>query len=429
MLPVHGFYGHVRHNDMLSVAMFAGFLLALQLLAAVVLFLPLLLFDVDHAPIYNFAGYARRYASLTCAAGAALFLVQFFLHVRWVRVSADFTYIDRLAQRRLVNIVETLAIGAGLPYPRIGMIDTDARNAFACGLSPASAVVVVTRGLVESLDDDELAAVIAHEIAHIRNGDIRLMAAANVMLGNLLYLQQNSLLRIVDWRQVMLFVVVPPFLLLFLIGGFVSGLALLIARVSRLLVSSSRELIADAEAVRMTHNPSALISALRRIDGHSTVPGIGPETDAMMIDGASFGALATHPTISERIAILTRLSGDMVMHVPRRNDVRTFGQRASGQQAVFGRRAIATPAITPPRDLVGRVNEDFGLSSFGVAPGLGGLLLLGLAGMVLMYPNDFKSVRGIMARFDPTVLRAMSDPALKGTFRYIGKTGAVDRRL
>lgn len=262
MLPVHGFYGHVQRNDLLSVAMFAGFLLALQLLAAVVLFLPLMIYDLEHVPIYNFAGYTKRYASLICAIGAGLFLIQFFLHVRLVRVRADFCYVNRITDPRLCNIVETLAIGAGLPCPKVGLIDTDARNAFACGINQSSAVVVATRGLVDALDDDELSAVMAHEIAHIRNGDIQLMAAANVMLGNLLYLQQYSILRIVDWRQIVLVVILPPFMLLFLIGAFLSGLALLIARVSRLMISSSRELIADAEAVRMTHNPSALISAL-----------------------------------------------------------------------------------------------------------------------------------------------------------------------
>ena len=190
----------------------------------------------------------------------------------------------------------------------MGLIDTDACNAFACGINESSAVVVATRGLVDSLDDDELSAVMAHEIAHIRNGDIRLMAAANVMLRDLLFLQHACMLRILDFRQVILFVILPPFLLLFLVGGFLSWLALLLARVSRLLISSSRELIADAEAVGMTHNPAALISALRRIDGRSRVEGIGPEADAMMIDGAATGALATHPTISERIDVLTRLA-------------------------------------------------------------------------------------------------------------------------
>jgi Zn-dependent protease with chaperone function len=432
MLPVHGFYGHVQRNDWLSVAMFAGFLLALQLIAAVVLFLPLLIFDVEHAPLYNFAGYAKRYASLVCAGGAAAFLVQFFLHVRLVRVDAAFYYVYRGSHPRLCNIVETLAIGAGLPFPKIGVIETEACNAFACGISQSSAVVVVTSGLLEALDDDELTAVIAHEIAHIRNGDIQLMAAANVMLRSLLYLQQNCMLRIADFRQIILIVIVPPFLVLFLVGAFVSGFALLLARVSRLMISSSRELIADAEAVRMTHNPAALVSALRRIEGFSKVPGIGPETDAMMIDGATVGALATHPTISERIDILTRLAGDMLHSRDEHRDTRTFGQRPAPRQAVFGRRSVPVAVITPaPIHLTSRVTADSEVDAFGLTPALGGLLLLGIATLVVLHPNDFKSAKGIMARFDPARIRNLFAPMMEngGVFRITSDTRLRDGRF
>jgi Zn-dependent protease with chaperone function len=397
MLPVHGFYGHIKHNDLLSVVMFAGFLLALQLLAAVVLFLPVLVYDIDHALFVNSAGYAWRYASLVCAVGAAVFLAQFFFHVHTVRADVYFDYVDRYSHPRLCNIVETLAIGAGLPFPRVGLIDSDARNAFACGISEASAVVVATRGLVDALDDDELSAVIAHEIAHIRNGDIRLMAAANVMMRDLLFLQRNNVLRIVDYRQIILFVILPPFLLLFLVGGLVSGLAVLLARVSRLLISSSREFIADAEAVRMTHNPSALISALRRIDGRSVVEGVGPDADAMMIDGAAAGALATHPTISERIDVLTRLSGAMAY-------TWDAGAQRQGARPTFGLRNTHAPVAVPERGVFSRISVDIDSSAFGIAPAVGGLVIAGIAALAFLYPNDFKSLSGIAARFSPAAI-------------------------
>jgi Zn-dependent protease with chaperone function len=401
MLPVHGFYGHVKRNDLLSVVMFAGFLLALQLLAAVVLFLPLLIYDIDHSPFHNFTGYLWRYASLVCAGGAFLFLAQFLFHVHFVRANVDFDYVDRYSHPRLCNIVETLAIGAGLPFPRVGLIDSDALNAFACGINESSAVVVATRGLVDSLDDDELPAVMAHEIAHIRNGDIRLMAAANVMLRDLLFLQHTCMLRILDYRQVILFVILPPFLLLFLIGGFLSGLALLLARVSRLLISSSRELIADAEAVRMTHNPAALISALRRIDGCSRVDGIGPEADAMMIDGAAAGALATHPTISERIDVLTRLSGAMAYTWDERRDTRPGAQRQSGRPT-FGLRNTHAPVAISTPGLFRRVFDGTDTTAFGIAPAVSGLVIAGIAALIVLYPKDFKSLSGIAARLNPS---------------------------
>jgi Zn-dependent protease with chaperone function len=362
MLRVNGFYGHVRRNDLRSLAMFAGFVVAFQIMAAVVLFLPLLFLDSMHSPIFPLR-YAGRYVPIVAILSIALFLLRFSQHVASVRANVDFSYVDRRSDPRLVNLVETLAISAGLPAPKVGMIESSARNAFACGLSAASAVVVVTRGLVEALDDDELAAVAAHEIAHIRNGDIRLMAAANVLMENLDWLQRKRLFRRIGWKQALLVVFLPALLLLSTLSGLLTKLALTIARVSRLLISSSREFVADAEAVRMTHNPSALISALRRIDGRSIVAGLSPQADAMMIDGAVEGPLATHPTIAERIAVLARLSGSWAEAAGPRKDPRVpAAEPAPGPWGVPPPRPWARPApaqataASPARLLIQRVN-------------------------------------------------------------------------
>ena len=384
MLRVNGFYGHVRRNDLRSAAMFAGFLVAFQIVAAVALFLPLLFFDLRHVWFYDPLGYLARYAPVVLAAGGVLFLVQFSRHVASVRTTVAFRYVDRWAEQRLFDAVQTQAIAAGLPPPKVGIIESSARNAFACGLSARSAVVVATRGLVEALDDDELAAVVAHEIVHIRNGDIRLMAAANVLMDNLEWLRRQNPLRIEGWKQIVLCVLVPPFLFLCLAAALVIGLAFTLARVSRLLISSSREFVADAEAVRMTHNPAALISALRRIEGRSAVAGVGAHTDAMMIDGAVAGAFASHPTISERVAVLARLSGAMA-HVPvARRDTRPAEQAtAHGGGGAFGRRDAPGPERAPPprRSLVSRVNAGSGENLLCVPPAQRRLLVLGFAGM------------------------------------------------
>lgn len=363
MLRVNGFYGHVRRNDVRSLAMFAGFLVAFQIVAAVVLFLPLLFLDSMHSPIFPLR-YAGRYVPVVAVLSVGLFLLRFSQHVALVRANIDFVYVDRRTDPRLVNLVETLALSAGLPAPKVGVIESSARNAFACGLSAASAVVVVTRGLLEALDDDELAAVLAHEIAHIRNGDIRLMAAANVLMENLDWLQRKRLLgRQIGWKQALLVVVFPALLLLSTLSGFLTKLALTIARVSRLLISSSREFVADAEAVRMTHNPAALISALRRIEGRSTVAGLSPQADAMMIDGAVEGPLATHPTIAERIAVLAGLSGSWAEAASPRKDTRVRcaeavpGPWGATGASPWARSAPAQAATgSPPRGLVQRVN-------------------------------------------------------------------------
>lgn len=362
MLPVNGFYGHVRANDLRSLTMFAGFLVAFQLVAAVALTLPLIFLDTRHVPIFSPFAYAAKYGPPVLGLGIVLFVWSFLRHVASVRDSACFEEVDRFQERRLVDIVETMAIAAGLPLPRVGIIESPARNAFACGLSAASAYVVVTRGLLEALDDDELRAVIAHEIVHVRNGDIRLMAAANVLMHVLLLVQRRNILRITGWKSAVFAVVFTPYLILSMFTGLIGHVAMTLARVSRLLIASSREFIADAEAVRLTHVPEALISALGKIDGRSHVPWIDPRTDAMMIDGANIGALATHPTIPERIAILARharISLPAQRHFPSQWETLT---RASAR----------------PRALIQRVNSDAQENVFGLNPKARRIIKIGM---------------------------------------------------
>ena len=326
-------------------------------------------------------------------------------------------------------MVETHAIAAGLPFPKVAIIETSARNAFACGLSASSAVVVATRGLLEALDDDELSAVVAHEIAHIRNGDIRLIAAANVLLGNLIALQRRNPLRIESWRQILLALICPPLLMLFLLGGVVNTLALFIARLSRLLVSSAREFVADAEAVRLTHNPAALISALRRIEGRSSVAGIDPQADAMMIDGATEGSFATHPTISERVEVLMRLSGEMAQVTSARRDTRSSAQQNAGlKQEPWGGREAAAPR---PRSLLRRVSSGFDKNLFGLTRAHTYLLVGGVALLLLINLNGFRHLESIVKAANPETLTKIIDTMKEPTFREsksgrIGSAAAAD---
>src|SRR4029077_9101929 len=112
------------------------------------------------------------------------------------------------------------------------------------------------------------------------------------------------------------------------------------SHLARLLIASAREYIADAEAARLTQNPAALVSALRRIEGRSAIPDLAAGQDAMMIDGAHEGAFATHPTIAERVAAIISVTGSMALTAPARRDTR---QPELGASAGFGRRP--TPAL------------------------------------------------------------------------------------
>jgi Zn-dependent protease with chaperone function len=337
-MQVNGLYGHVRSNDARSAALFAGFVAAFHLLTMLGLLVPLAMYDPEHAPFYDWTGYLVRWVPIVTVIGAVLFAVQMAWHVRTVRRRTDFHFVDEQDEPRLCRIVEPLAIAAGLPTPYVGVIDSPALNAFACGIRQKDAVLVFTRGLIDGLSDDELAAVAAHEIIHIKNGDIRLIAATNVCLDTLelLELRRSARHRFRDACTLpILAFVLPILLVLVLVVMFLRRLALDGSHLTRLLIASAREFIADAEAVRLTQNPAALVSALRRIEGRSVIPGMAAGQDAMMIDGAHAGAFATHPTIAERVAAIVSVTGSMALIAPAHRDTRSPALRA---REGFGRR-------------------------------------------------------------------------------------------
>jgi len=150
MLRVNGLFGWVSYNDRRSVTLFLSFVLAFHVLAALVLLVPLVLKDIDHAPFYNWSGYFRRYVPLVTLAGAGIFLIQFWWHENLVRRQSGFRYTYKGEEPRLCRIAEPLVIAAGLPEPRLAVIESPALNAFASGRDRNNAVVVVTRGLLNA---------------------------------------------------------------------------------------------------------------------------------------------------------------------------------------------------------------------------------------------------------------------------------------
>ncbi len=416
-MRVNGLFGHVRRNDAASLALFVGFLFAFQLIAAVALFLPLAVFDEAHAPIYDWGGYAIRYMPIVGVAGTILFAVNLWWHVQTVARTLDLRYVDNTDEPRLCRIVEPIAIAAGIATPYVAVIETPALNAFACGIRAGDMVVVVTRGLIDGLDDDELGAVVAHEIVHIARGDTRLMAAVNVLGRNLQLLQSQNMLRVKDWRQVALMIVLPAFFPLILISGLCTQLAFRAGHLSRLLISSAREYIADAEAVRLTHNPAALVRALQKIEGRSAVAGIASELDAMMIDGATTGALATHPTVAERVATLVGLTGSMAIVAPAGRDTRP--------NAGFGRRREAGIAVVPPMSkrptwsALLRVNEGSDRNIFGLNRQTTPLVIGAAAILCVVHWNDLNDPAAMVENFDIGPAKA-----LIGGAAYIARCNA-----
>ena len=394
MLKVNGFYGHVMRNNFRSLWIFLGFAVAFQILCGVIISLVLLFVDPTKMIFVNPFGYLAEYGLYVGVFGLIFFLGNLFLYKKNIEKDMNFNPVGSMSNQRLHKIVQDLSITAGVQEPEIALIETDARNAFVCGLNESSSTLVVTRGLLHALDDEELAAVIAHEITHIKNGDIRLMAFANTAMSSLLFLEKFNILKVRGTKTAIFMVLFPPFLLLFLSAGFVSGVAMAIGKVSRLLIASSREFIADAEAVRLTHNPAALISALKKIEGMSEIDGIDPIADAMMIDGATVGEFATHPTIAERISVLVKHSGGMVYETRTRKDTRfgnqaSFGARINAGQPIFGLKTKAEEPRTassnntsPSMSVLARVNVGNKRNIFGLTSSVKKGLIIGFVCLI-----------------------------------------------
>jgi heat shock protein HtpX len=221
-------------------------------------------------------------------------------------------------QARLMNIVEEMAIASGLPKPRVWIIPDRDPNAFATGKGPEGAHVAVTEGLLAALDRDELQGVVAHEMAHIRNYDIRLMTLLAGMVGAIVLVSDlmRNFLRFGGRvgggsrgghkkdNNPLALVVLGLWLITLIIAPVVS-------RLLAMSVSRKREFLADATGAQLTRNPEALARALEKIDG-------APEATRSIAKGAAhmcivdpserrfagragfMGRFASHPPIAER---------------------------------------------------------------------------------------------------------------------------------
>ena len=397
-----GLHGWIQSNDGRSTGLFLGFLFAIQLIAPLALLLPLVFLDVHHAPFFGWGGYLVRYAPLVLVGSVAWFAAQLWWHVETVKRAVGFHFVDDADEPRLCRVIEPLIILTGLPVPFVGVIESDARNAFACGIGRKKAVVVATRGLLDALDDVELASVLAHELSHIRNGDIRLMAAANIFMSTLTRLHARNVLRFTPVHGVIA-LIVPAVLPLSIAGSVIGRVALRAGQVSRLLIASSREFIADAEAAQWTRNPGALASALLKVDGRHRVACARAEDDAMMIAGESVGPGATHPTVAQRVAALARVTGSMVFnapHAPREEDWTPAVSRDAVERIAFGRRAMATGAIA-------RVRQGDGENLLGLTPWGTLALVVTVGALIGLHWDDLGNARAMAATFDPRPIGRM----------------------
>jgi len=220
----------------------------------------------------------------------------------------------------LYNVVEGLAIAAGLPKPRCYIIDDTAPNAFASGRNPKNSVIVVTKGLLQKLNRTELEGVIAHEMSHIKNYDILVQTLAVVMVG-IIALLSDWILRSFFWgggrRRRNSKGSGNAGSILIIVGLILAILSPLIAQLLKLAISRKREFLADANGALLTRYPPGLASALRKLAADKEPLEVANKATAHLYivnplkdfkkRARASRLFSTHPPIEERIAALEKM--------------------------------------------------------------------------------------------------------------------------
>ncbi|MCX7372972.1 MAG: M48 family metalloprotease [Alphaproteobacteria bacterium] len=338
--PAIGLSTHIWNNNARALLLLAGFPLLLAFMA----FGISVIFAAGSDSIV--AAFADAWHNLPWFFGLGLilagawFAIALATHQRIMDWITGAHPVTRESDKRLWDLMETLCISRGETMPRLGLIETQARNAFASGLSRKLGVITVTRGLVDALDDRELSAVLAHELVHIRNGDARLAVIAAIFSGIMTLgfggggssggtpapppreeapPPEEPARRGGGWRWL------PRgrrsgssnnsglAIVIIIIGIIIIIVAATLSVALRLALSRNREYLADAGAVAITGDADAMINALRRIEAQAAMPNLPGQVQAMLLhsaSGASGPSLwSTHPPIADRIAALVRFAG------------------------------------------------------------------------------------------------------------------------
>ena len=243
------------------------------------------------------------------------FLIAWAGHSVFIRMATGSKPLERMENKRVYNLLENLCIANGMPMPKLYIIDDDSLNAFASGISNKSYSISLSKGIIEKLNDEELEGVIAHELSHVRNRDVRLLIISIIFVGIFSFLAELAFrsLRFAgggkrsskDSKGTGVII---------LIAIVVTAVAYLISLLLRFGISRKREYLADAGAADMTRNPHALASALRKITSDPLIEAVESRDVAQLFienpkpsahKSASWDNLfATHPPIEKRIELL-----------------------------------------------------------------------------------------------------------------------------
>lgn len=264
---------------------------------------------------YTFAG-----AAPWLVAGVLIwFLIAWYANTSMIRRATGAKPLERRDNKRVYNLVENLCIAAGMKTPKINVIEDNSLNAFASGITEKTYTVTLSRGIINKLNDEELEGVIAHELSHIRNKDVRLLIVSIIFVGIFAFLVEIMLRSFIyssmtrsrgrgsdKGRGIGMLIA-----LALAIAGFI------ITSLFRFAISRKREYMADAGAAQLTKRPKALATALAKVSQDSRIEAVTRKDVAQLFidnppepkkDLFSFfnGLFATHPPIEKRIAVLNQ---------------------------------------------------------------------------------------------------------------------------
>ncbi|MBE0652773.1 MAG: M48 family metallopeptidase [Bacteroidales bacterium] len=301
-----GIQKQIRRNNFNSVLLLITF--------------PLILLAMVYIFLWFAASQESEYASLNqsflatvpvvLVATALWFIVAWLFHTSIIKKATGSRSLERKENKRVYNLVENLCISKGMKIPKIHVIEDSSLNAFASGISDNNYAISLSRGIIDKLTDEELEAVIAHELTHIRNRDVRLLIVSVIFVGIFAFLSEIAFRslrfsgRSRDGKSNALII---------LVAIVITSVAYMISILLRFGISRSREYLADSGAAELTRNPHALASALRKISADPYIEAVQNRDIAQMfIDNPKLSnhkfswdnLFSTHPPIEKRIQLL-----------------------------------------------------------------------------------------------------------------------------
>jgi heat shock protein HtpX len=303
-----GLAGQIRKNNSNSVLLLIAFPALLLGMSYAILFFSL---DQDTGQVNQ---YFLQIIPFVLAGVAIWFLIAWAGNSAFIRLSTGAKPLERIENKRVYNLLENICISQGMKMPKLNIIEDDSLNAFASGINDKSYSISLSSGIINKLDDDELEGVLAHELTHIKNRDVRLLIISIIFVGIFSFIAEMAFrgIRFAGGRKsdkdskgsgaIVLIVIV------------ITAVAYFISILLRFGISRKREYLADAGAAEITKKPYALASALRKISGDPMIEAVESRDVAQLfIDNpkpsvhksASWDNLfATHPPIDKRIALL-----------------------------------------------------------------------------------------------------------------------------